>query len=51
MLQRLALRELVEWKRRPTRKPLLIDGARQVGESWLVGKLFGPREFRKWMRP
>ena len=47
MLQRLALRELVEWKRRAARKPLLINGARQVGKSWLVGKLFGPQEFRR----
>ena len=47
MLQRLALRELVEWKQRAARKPLLIDGARQVGKSWLVGKLFGPKEFRR----
>ena len=47
MLQRLALRELVAWKRRAARKPLLIDGARQVGKSWLVGRLFGPQEFRR----
>ncbi len=47
MLQRLALAQLAEWKRRAARKPVLIDGARQVGKSWLVGKLFGPREFRK----
>ena len=47
MLQRLALRELARWKRQATRKPLLIGGARQVGKSWLVGKLFGPKEFRR----
>ena len=47
MLQRLALRELARWKQQATRKPLLIDGARQVGKSWLVGKLFGPKKFRK----
>ena len=47
MLPRLALRELGEWKRRAVRKPLLIDGARQVGKSWLVGRLFGPQAFRK----
>ena len=47
MLQRLALRELVEWRQRADCKPLLIDGARQVGKSWLVGKLFGPQEFRR----
>ena len=47
MLQRLALAQLAQWKRRAARKPVLIDGARQVGKSWLVGRLFGPREFRK----
>lgn len=47
MLQRLALARLTAWKRQPARKPTLIDGARQVGKSWLVGRLFGPREFRK----
>ena len=47
MLQRLAVAQLVEWKRQATRKPALIDGARQVGKSWLVGRLFGPQEFRK----
>ena len=47
MLQRLALAKLAAWRQRPARKPILVDGARQVGKSWLVGKLFGPREFRK----
>ena len=47
MLQRLAVQGLVEWKQRAARKPLLIDGARQVGKSWLVGRLFGPQAFRR----
>ena len=47
MLQRLAVQDLVEWKQRAARKPLLIDGARQVGKSWLVGRLFGPQAFRR----
>ena len=46
-LPRLAYSDLVDWKRRAVRKPILIDGARQVGKSWLIGKSFGPREFRK----
>ncbi|MCE2425623.1 MAG: hypothetical protein J4F45_11080 [Pseudomonadales bacterium] len=46
-LSRLAYNRLVEWERRTVRKPILIDGARQVGKSWLIGKSFGPREFRK----
>ena len=47
MLQRLASAKLAAWQRRAERKPILIDGARQTGKSWLVGKLFGPRAFRK----
>ena len=46
-LPRLAYDELVRWKQRPVRKPVLLDGARQVGKSWLIGRLFGPKEFRK----
>ena len=47
MLQRLAYERLLAWKRQSVRKPLLLDGARQVGKSWLVGKQFGPQEFRQ----
>lgn len=28
--------ELVEWKNKPNRKPLIVNGARQVGKSWLI---------------
>ncbi len=47
MLNRLAYERLLAWKRQSVRKPLLLDGARQVGKSWLIGKQFGPREFRQ----
>ena len=30
------LNELEQWKKRLTRKPLVIRGARQVGKTWLV---------------
>ncbi len=30
------LNELEKWEKRPTRKPLVIRGARQVGKTWLV---------------
>ena len=46
MLQRLLLDELLAWKRDPVRKPLLLDGARQVGKTWLIDRIFGPQEFR-----
>ncbi len=47
MLERLAYQRLLAWKQQAARKPLLLDGARQVGKSWLIGRQFGPREFRK----
>ena len=35
---------LVEWKNRPRRKPLILEGARQVGKTWLL-KEFGRNEY------
>lgn len=39
-MERLALSELVNWKNKSNRKPLLVEGARQVGKTWLI-KEFG----------
>ncbi len=36
--------KLKEWKENPYRKPLLLQGARQVGKSWVLEK-FGKSEF------
>lgn len=38
-MKRDLFKELISWKEAPSRKPLLIRGARQVGKSWLVRKL------------
>lgn len=46
-MERLLTDELLAWKRQPARKPILLDGARQVGKTYLVEKLFGERTFRK----
>lgn len=35
-MDRVAMHRLLEWKDSPSRKPLLIFGARQVGKSYLV---------------
>lgn len=35
-----AMQDLLEWKERPDRKPLILKGARQVGKTWLM-KEFG----------
>lgn len=37
---------LLDWKNQPARKPLLIQGARQVGKTWILRE-FGRREFEK----
>jgi predicted AAA+ superfamily ATPase len=31
----------MKWKEKETRKPLLIDGARQTGKTYLLQSLFG----------
>lgn len=35
-MKRYAIDELVKWKNSNRRKPLVIEGARQVGKTWLV---------------
>lgn len=35
-MKRLAMDKLFAWKNDPTRKPLIIEGARQVGKTWLM---------------
>lgn len=37
---------LVNWKNAPNRKPLILQGARQVGKTWLT-KEFGKKEADK----
>lgn len=40
-MQRSLLNRLLKWKDQPTRKPLLIDGARQTGKTYLLNSLLG----------
>ena len=44
-MQRLLLKKLVQWKHKADRKPLIIQGARQVGKTWLM-KEFGLTHYR-----
>ena len=43
-MERLALKKLITWKNKKNRKPLILNGARQVGKTWLL-KEFGFREY------
>ena len=45
-MERLAIRELLAWKNKEYRKPLIVEGARQVGKTWLV-KEFARQNYKK----
>ncbi len=40
-MKRTLLDKLIHWKKQTTRKPILIDGARQTGKTFLLQELFG----------
>ena len=40
-MNRALLDELLVWKSQAERKPLLVDGARQTGKTYLLQQLFG----------
>jgi uncharacterized protein len=44
-IKRNSIQQLVEWKGRTGRKPLILQGARQVGKTWLL-KHFGSEYFK-----
>lgn len=43
-IERNIIRELLEWKNSPRRKPLLLNGVRQCGKTWIL-KYFGSKYF------
>ena len=45
-MQRKILQSLQNWKQNPNRKPLIIQGARQVGKTWAM-KHFGEQSFEQ----
>lgn len=45
-MERKILEKLIEWKERNHRKPLIINGARQVGKIWILKK-FGDLYYKK----
>lgn len=47
-MYRLAIEELKKWKNKKARKPLIIEGARQVGKTWLMLE-FGKTEYEDYV--
>lgn len=45
-MERYLYKALIEWKKSPSRMPLILNGARQVGKTWLLTE-FGRREYKK----
>lgn len=45
IMERIAMKKLLKWKNSPYRKPLIIEGARQVGKTWLM-KAFGAQAYQ-----
>ncbi|MCL2650570.1 MAG: AAA family ATPase [Candidatus Azobacteroides sp.] len=49
-MQRKLLQELLVWKSNEKRKPLLLEGARQVGKTYLLETLFGKAYYNNVIR-
>lgn len=47
-MKRTLYHNLLEWKESQRRKPLLLQGARQVGKTWLINE-FGKKEYKKYV--
>lgn len=45
-MNRLSLQKLIDWNKSKHRKPLIIWGARQVGKTYLVEKLFAQKFYK-----
>ena len=45
-MKRFALQTLVDWKNKNNRKPMIINGARQVGKTWLMNE-FGKHYYKE----
>lgn len=45
-MKRKLLGNLIEWKSRKAHKPLILEGARQVGKTWLMQE-FGKTQYKK----
>ena len=44
-MKREILARLIKWKDDPRRKPLILEGARQVGKTYILREVFGAHEF------
>ncbi len=50
LMRRRIEQQLIDWKSSPDRKPLLLNGARQVGKTYILEKWFGKNHFKNCVR-
>jgi predicted AAA+ superfamily ATPase len=46
IMERLIIQQFIEWKEKLSRKPLIVNGARQVGKTWLLRE-FARTQYQK----
>ena len=44
-MKRKITQQLIEWKNSPSRKPLILNGARQVGKTFILRE-FGKEQYK-----
>ena len=47
-MRRLIYDKLLEWKNKADRKPLILNGARQVGKTWTI-RQFCKENYKDWL--
>ena len=47
-MQREIIKDLIKWKEKPDRKPLLLTGVRQCGKTYIVEE-FGKEHFKNYV--
>jgi len=40
------INDLIKWKESKDRKPLILEGARQVGKTYILKYVFGPNHYK-----
>jgi uncharacterized protein len=48
-MERLIINHLIEWKDSPKRKPLILQGARQIGKTFIVNQ-FGKSAYKNYIK-
>ena len=47
-LKRNIMQDLIAWKQDKNRKPLILQGARQVGKTWIMQE-FGKTQYQEYV--